>query len=265
MRLLAAAALAAAALAPLAVSSPAAAQMPGEHRMGPVIEGTVLSLSAEGSVTAAPDQATVSLGVVTEGQTAEAAMRANATRMTGLVQALRRAGVAERDNVMGRVDIIQGTFAKAFGVMGGYIAGRAKIVDVVRSYASGFIFTTALPPVLAAGALASVRHLRQSQLERDHHQAVVARLKARAKNAGLPLLDNPSHILPIIIGDAVKCKAASDLLLERHNIYVQPINYPTVARGAERLRITPTPLHTIAMQDALVEGLKEVCVELAII
>jgi 5-aminolevulinate synthase len=174
------------------------------------------------------------------------------------------AGVAERDNVMARVDIIQGTFAKAFGVMGGYIAGRAKIVDVVRSYASGFIFTTALPPVLAAGALASVRHLRQSQQERDQHQAVVARLKRRCAEAGLPLLENPSHILPIIIGDAVKCKAASDLLLERHNIYVQPINYPTVPKGTERLRITPTPLHTTAMQDALVEGLKEVCGELGI-
>lgn len=167
-------------------------------------------------------------------------------------------GIAEREGLMGRVDIIQGTFAKAYGIMGGYIAGKAEIVDVVRSYASGFIFTTALPPVLSAGALASVRHLKQSQMERERHQAVVARLKARLKEAGVPIMDNRTHIVPVMVGDPMKCKEASDLLLERHDIYVQPINYPTVPRGTERLRITPTPLHTEAMQDALVAALAEV-------
>jgi 5-aminolevulinate synthase len=174
------------------------------------------------------------------------------------------AGVAERDNVVEMVDIIQGTFAKAYGVMGGYIAANKEIIDVVRSYASGFIFTTALPPVLAAGALASVRHLRQSQLERDLQQQHVAYLKQRLKEEGIPTLDSVSHIIPVMVGDPNLCKQASDLLLAEHYIYVQPINYPTVPKGGERLRITPTPLHTREMQDALVAGLKDVFTRLRI-
>lgn len=174
------------------------------------------------------------------------------------------AGVAERDQVMDKVDIIQGTFAKAYGVMGGYIAASREIVDVVRSYASGFIFTTALPPVLAAGALSSVRHLRQSQYERDMQQANVAYLKKRMREEGIPTLDSVSHIIPVMVGDPALCKQASDLLLSEHYIYVQPINYPTVPKGGERLRVTPTPLHTREMQDALVAGLKDVFTRLNI-
>lgn len=172
------------------------------------------------------------------------------------------AGIAERDGVMDRVDIIQGTFAKAYGVMGGYIAAKSTLTDAIRSHASGFIFTTALPPVLAAGALASVRHLRQSNYEREKHQQVVSSLKAKLKAAGIPMLDSVSHIIPVMVRDAIKCKQASDMLLEKHNIYVQPINYPTVPKGAERLRITPTPLHNEEMQNALVKALKQVFSEL---
>jgi 5-aminolevulinate synthase len=173
-------------------------------------------------------------------------------------------GIAERDGLMDKVDIIQGTFAKAYGIMGGYIAASRDIVDVVRSYASGFIFTTALPPVLASGALASVRHLKQSGEERQRHQAVVQSLKRKFRRAGISFLDAPTHIVPVMIGDAIKCKQASDMLLNDFNIYVQPINYPTVPRGTERLRITPTPLHDEAMQTALTEALEHVFAQLEI-
>jgi 5-aminolevulinate synthase len=167
----------------------------------------------------------------------------------------RGAGIAERAGQMHRIDIINGTFAKGFGVMGGYIAASRACCDAIRSYAAGFIFTTSLAPAIAAGALASVRYLKVSQIERARHQERAKTLKARLTAAGLPVMDNPSHIVPVFVGDPVRCKAVTDTLLEQFHIYVQPINYPTVQRGTERLRLTPTPLHTNADMDHLVGAL----------
>ncbi|SNS70464.1 5-aminolevulinate synthase [Tropicimonas sediminicola] len=167
----------------------------------------------------------------------------------------RGAGVAERDGLMGRVDIINGTLAKAYGVMGGYIATSARMCDAIRSYAPGFIFTTSLPPAIAAGAAASVRHLKTDQALRDKQQLHARILKTRLKAMGLPIIDHGSHIVPVIVGDPVHCKQLSDMLLEEFGIYVQPINFPTVPRGTERLRFTPSPVHTPEMLDGLVRAM----------
>lgn len=166
-------------------------------------------------------------------------------------------GVAQEQGQSRRIDFIEGTLGKAFGVAGGYIAGSAESVDFIRSVASGFIFTTAMPPCVAAAALASVRHLKSSSVERKAHQEVVALVKYKLSQAGIPLMSSPSHIIPIWIGDARRCKRVADYLLETHAVYVQPINYPTVPKGAERIRLTPSPLHTLGMVEALVEALKD--------
>jgi 5-aminolevulinate synthase len=167
----------------------------------------------------------------------------------------RGAGVAERDGLMDRIDIINGTLAKAYGVMGGYIASSAKMCDAIRSYAPGFIFTTSLPPAVAAGAAASVRHLKTDQALRDRHQTQARILKLRLKGLGLPLIDHGSHIVPVIVGDPVHTKMLSDMLLETFGIYVQPINFPTVPRGTERLRFTPSPVHGPDEIDKLVKAM----------
>ena len=169
------------------------------------------------------------------------------------------AGVAERDGQMGRIDVIQGTLAKAFGVVGGYIAADSALVDFVRSYANGFIFTTSLPPSVAAAAAASVKHVREHGApDRERHQERAATLKKMLADAGLPVMPSVSHIVPVMVGDPVLCKQVTDDLLARYNIYVQPINYPTVPRGTERLRLTPTPFHGDDEMMALVDALTEI-------
>jgi len=170
----------------------------------------------------------------------------------------RGGGISERDGAAGRIDVIEGTLAKAFGCLGGYIAGSRALIDAVRSYAPGFIFTTALPPSVCAAATAAIRHLKTSQWERERHQDRAARTKAVLAAAALPVMTSPTHIVPVFVGDPERCKEASDLLLSEHGIYIQPINYPTVPKGAERLRITPSPYHDDVLIDALAEALVDV-------
>ncbi|WP_339704462.1 5-aminolevulinate synthase [uncultured Sphingosinicella sp.] len=167
-------------------------------------------------------------------------------------------GISERDGVAHRLTIIEGTLAKAFGIMGGYIAASKTLTDVIRSYAPGFIFTTSLAPVLVAGALASVRHLKSSSVEREGQQAAAEMLKTKMRGAGLPVMPSTTHIVPLLVGDPAKCKKISDILLIEYGVYVQPINYPTVPRGTERLRFTPGPNHSEAMMDDLVRALVEI-------
>jgi 5-aminolevulinate synthase len=170
----------------------------------------------------------------------------------------RGGGIAEREGLMDRITVIEGTLGKAFGVMGGYIAASRNLVDFVRSFASGFIFSTALPPAVAAGATASIRHLKVSSVEREMQQERVAQVRRKLDMMGIPHLDNPSHIIPVMVGDAKKCKMISDWLMDNHGIYVQPINYPTVPVGTERLRVTPSPVHTDGDIDRLIKALSEI-------
>jgi 5-aminolevulinate synthase len=170
----------------------------------------------------------------------------------------RGGGIAERDGVMHRIDVLEGTLAKAFGCLGGFITGSKNLIDAVRSYAPGFIFTTALPPAICAASTAAIKHLKTSQWERDRHQDRAARVKAVLNAAGLPVMPSTTHIVPLFVGNAEKVKAASDLLLTGHGIYIQPINYPTVPRGEERLRITPSPYHDDLLIDRLAEALVDV-------
>jgi 5-aminolevulinate synthase len=170
----------------------------------------------------------------------------------------RGGGQAEQQGAMERLDVIEGTLAKAFGCMGGYIAASAPLIDAVRSYAPGFIFTTALPPAICAAAAAAIRHLKSSSFERERHQERAARVKAVLNSAGLPVMASDTHIVPVFVGEPEKCKQATDLLLEEHGIYIQPINYPTVPKGSERLRITPSPYHDDALIDALAQAMLDV-------
>jgi 5-aminolevulinate synthase len=174
----------------------------------------------------------------------------------------RGAGIAEQEGVMARIDVIEGTLAKAFGTLGGYITARCAVVDAVRSHAPGFIFTTALPPAVAAAATASIAHLKKSNAERAGQRGAVAATKAALRKAGLPVLATETHIVPLMVGDPELCKQASDLLLDRHGIYIQPINYPTVPRGTERLRITPTPAHDVRLIGQLADAIVSVWHEL---
>ncbi|MGR3662894.1 MAG: 5-aminolevulinate synthase [Paracoccaceae bacterium] len=169
----------------------------------------------------------------------------------------RGGGVAEREGIMHRLTVIEGTLGKAFGVVGGYIAASVELCDFIRSFASAFIFTTALPPAVVAGAVASVRHLKASSTERQQHQERVQTVRARLDEIGIPHTDNPSHIIPVMVGDAAKCKFLSDMLMDDFGIYIQPINYPTVPKGTERLRITPSPVHSDADIDNLVHALEQ--------
>ena len=170
----------------------------------------------------------------------------------------RGGGISERDGAAARIDVIEGTLAKAFGCLGGYIAGSRALIGTVRSYAPGFIFTTALPPSVCAAATAAIRHLKISQWERDRHQDRAARTKAALTAAALPVMTSPTHIVPVFVGDPERCKQASDLLLSEHGIYIQPINYPTVPKGAERLRITPSPHHDDGLINSLTKALVDV-------
>jgi 5-aminolevulinate synthase len=176
----------------------------------------------------------------------------------------RGGGIAARDGTMHRIDVVEGTLAKAFGCLGGYITGSARMVDAVRSYAPGFIFTTALPPAICAAATAAIRHLKTSSWERERHQDRAGRTKSVLAAAGLPIMPNNTHIVPVFVGHPERCKQASDLLLEQHGIYIQPINYPTVAKGTERLRITPSPYHDDTLIDELAEALVDVWEELGL-
>jgi 5-aminolevulinate synthase len=176
----------------------------------------------------------------------------------------RGGGIAARDGTMHRIDVVEGTLAKAFGCLGGYITGSARMIDAVRSYSPGFIFTTALPPAICAAATAAIRHLKTSSWERERHQDRTGRTKSVLAAAGLPIMPNDTHIVPVFVGDPERCKQASDLLLEQHGIYIQPINYPTVAKGTERLRITPSPYHDDALIDELAEALVDVWEELGL-
>ncbi len=174
----------------------------------------------------------------------------------------RGGGISDRDGLCDRIDIIEGTLGKAVGVVGGYITASTSLVDFIRSYASGFIFTTSLPPAVAAGALASIRHLKQSTFERTRHQDRATETRRRLKEAGLPVADSETHIVPVMVGDPVLCRQITDTLMSRYGIYVQPINYPTVPKGTERLRLTPSPVHADEDIDHLVKALKEIWQEL---